>query len=63
MALVAHLEGVQPEASRVLAELEGKVTPEAFAEAVERGRKMTLGDVMAELTASFSGSEPVEGSG
>ncbi len=50
-------------ASRALSELEGSLTPEEFAAAVEQGREMTLEDVRDELTASFSGSETIENSG
>ncbi len=38
-------------AERALAELEGSMTPEEFSEAVERGRKMTLEDVVDEIVA------------
>ncbi len=50
-------------ASEALAELEGSLTPEEFAAAVERGRGMSLEDVRDELAALFSGSGSMGGSG
>ncbi len=56
VALLAYLEGIRraawmdfPEVSQALGELEGLLSTEAFAAAVERGRGRTLEEVVREL--------------
>ena len=62
VTLLAHVVGaglgenqLLSETKRVLVQLEGSLTPEEFAAAVERGREMSLEDVRDELTAFSAG--------